>query len=352
MEIETEVIHQGHALDVLQTLPAKSIDFIGTSPPYWQLRVYPTDPVIWDAEPTCEHEWIESLGAKHTQDSALTNSFCVNCGAWLGSLGLEPTITLYIKHLCDTSDELHRILKDTGTAWFVLGDTFYGSGGGVKDTGKLSCYPDESLAAHHKGRGTLGDELQNKCLCQIPQRFETEMVNRGWILRHRVIWHKPNAVPFSGKDRFTLDYEFVFGFVKKPIYSFEQQFELAITGDGTGQWPATGGKKYAHMAKFSGEPSERRERRNMRSVWSIPTRPIPEYSHVAPFPERLIEIPIRATCPINGIGLDPFTGSGTTLAVLKKMSRKWIGIELSQEYVEMAYSRIAKTSQGARKVFR
>lgn len=363
--METGIIYQGHALDVLPTLPNNCIDFIGTSPPYWQLRVYPADPVIWDEGPTCEHEWAESVGAKtklsssgNTQEitekyrrgSAPTSHFCVHCDAWLGSLGLEPTIALYIKHLCDVGDELYRVLNDTGTAWFVIGDTFYGSGAGHEDTGKLSCYPDESLAIH-RGKGTLGDELQKKCMCQIPQRFEIEMVKRGWILRHRVIWHKPNCIPTSKKDGFTLDYEFVFGFVKKPVYSFEQQFEPAITKDGIGPWPATGGKKYAHMEKFSGEPSERRERRNMRSVWSIPTMPIPEYSHVAPFPEKLIEIPIRATCPIDGIGLDPFVGSGTTLAVLKRMSRQWIGIELSQEYVEMAYSRIAKTSQGARKVF-
>lgn len=304
MSLKTNHIYQGHALEVLKTFPDESIDMVMTSPPYWSLRAYGTEPQIWDDVLGCEHEW-EAAGKPptkfgtskrgHTQDGTSTgkvvtrvskedikhrgSSFCIKCSAWLGELGLEPSFNLYIKHLCDIFDEIQRVLAPHGTVWVVIGDSFYGSGAGQKSTGKQSYIPSEQHTFQSGEKPSMGKELPAKCMVGIPERFMLEMINRGWLVRNKIIWWKPAALPESVKDRHTIDYENIYLFTKNPKYYFKQQFEP--TTDSTlkrigGFTPPVGGNKYTgrpedtlHDSRFSGKPTVVRGNRNKRCVWKI-----------------------------------------------------------------------------------
>ncbi len=277
-------IHTGHALEILKTFPDASINMCITSPPYWGLRDYKTEPVKW-------------------QDG------------WLGELGTEPYFNAYINHLCDIFDEVKRVLKDDGTCWVNIGDTYL-----------------------------------NKKLSLLPFRFAIEMSNRGWTVRNVIIWQKPNAAPQSAKDRFTVDFEYLFFFSKNKKYYFERQlepikqstYERCKSGCGINK-----GANYQGLNKTNFERLQKRmlsgeiSGRNTRTVWSIATHAY-HGAHFAVFPPALLEIPIKAGCPENGIVLDPFIGSGTTAVAANRLNRKWIGIELNPEYTKLAEIRISQ----------
>lgn len=277
-------IYTGNALEVLKTLPECSVNMCITSPPYWRLRDYKTNPAIWN-------------------------------DGWQGELGAEPSFNQYINHLCDVFDKVKRVLKDDGTCWVNIGDSY-----------------------------------NKKSLTLIPFRFALEMCNRGWIVRNVIIWQKPNATPQSAKDRFTVDFEYLFFFSKSKKYYFEQQFEpfktstyqrglrnftdnksLNYQGYGKTQ------QKNFHQKVINNELSGR----NKRTVWQIATHAY-HGAHFAVFPPALIEPPIKAGCPEGGIVLDPFIGSGTTAFVAEKLNRNWLGIELNPEYAKLAEERISK----------
>jgi len=234
----------GDAYEKLKEFPDNCVDCVITSPPYWNLRNYGIKPSVWDGRPSCRHDWNSFVrearggGTKSAKvqikDSsnfrpveASQQAFCSKCSAWRGCLGLEPTFSLFIKHLVDIFDEIKRVLKPTGTAWVVLGDTYSTQGGQNRDTMKVySGY--KSIRLQNKMMGVpliKSKELPSKSLCQIPSRFAIEMLNRGWILRNVIIWHKPNCMPQSVKDRFTIDFEYLFFFVKSKRYWFAQQHE-------------------------------------------------------------------------------------------------------------------------------
>jgi DNA modification methylase len=223
-----------------------------------------------------------------------------------GQLGLEPTFHEYIDKLCTIFDQVKRVLKKTGSCWVVLGDTY-------------------SL---------------EKSLCLIPERFVIEMINRGWILRNKIIWHKRNCMPSSAKDRFTVDHEFVYFFVKSQKYYFETQYEpLEAPNRKQGDW--VGGNKYIEQHTAVKNPGYHINPlgRIKRCVWRVSTKPY-SGAHFAVFPEQLIETPIKATCPVDGIVLDPFMGAGTTGLVALKNARRFVGIELNPEYIELANKRL------------
>ena len=145
----------------------------------------------------------------------------------------------------------------------------------------------------------------------------------GWIERNAIIWHKTNAMPDGAKNRFTSDYEILYLFTKKNKYYFNQILE-----------PSTNTKS---------SNKNKKKMRNKRSVWSLPVQPFYE-AHFAVFPEKLIEIPIQAGCPENGVVLDPFMGSGTVGVVAKKLSRNYIGIDISKECKKISEKRISATN--------
>lgn len=159
-ELKLNHIYQGSSLDILKEIPSKCIDMCITSPPYWGLRDYKKEEQI----------------------------------------GVEKTPFEYISNLCNIFDEVYRVLKNEGSLWVNLGDTYINKG--------------------HKI-----DNYKAKSLALIPHLFVIEMNNRGWILRNDIIWHKPNAMPSPVKDRFTVDFEYIFFFVKQEKYYFDQQKE-------------------------------------------------------------------------------------------------------------------------------
>jgi site-specific DNA-methyltransferase (adenine-specific) len=177
------------------------------------------------------------------------------------------------------------------------------------------------------------------------------MTAQGWTLRNEIIWHKPNCMPASVRDRFTIDFEKLFFFVKSRRYHFKQQFEPLrdprrlmrplVTA------PEHRKRQYGDLRMAAINPkteaaSRRRmlERgRNKRSVWTVATRPF-RGEHFAVFPPDLIETPILAGCPEGGIVLDPFSGSGTTALVAKRLNRRFVGIELNPKYARMSEERL------------
>jgi site-specific DNA-methyltransferase (adenine-specific) len=300
-------ILRGDALRVLRKLPAESIDSIVTSPPYYALRDY---------------------GAA-------------------GQIGLEATFAEYLEKLLLVFDEANRVLKRTGTCWVVIGDTYGGSAtsGTLINRRKMAkSKSGTSLSLpHRKGK-------YSKCLLQIPARFAIAMIDRGWILRNEIVWHKPNLLPQSVKDRLTMDFEKIFFFTKSRRYFFNQQFEPARNSERLRRRLLNPQNKHKWLDStqplaVNAEAMERsrgkvlRTGRNKRAVWTIGTGRFTG-DHFAVFPEKLIETPILAGSPENGIILDPFLGSGTTAVVAKRLNRKFIGIELNQSYVRMARHRL------------
>jgi site-specific DNA-methyltransferase (adenine-specific) len=296
--------------EFMKELPPRIIDCTVTSPPYWRLRDYKLLKQEWDN------------------------------GAWYGSLGLEKDFSLYIKHLCDVFDGLKRILKDSGTLWVNIGDTYNNSSPGSRDPDR---WPKQSRNNHRCDKPII--TYPRKSLCLIPERFVIEMVNRGWIIRNKIIWHKPNCFPSSQKDRFTVDFEELFLFVKSRHYYFKQQYE-----------PQKESSIYRYNYSFGGVPgkaypNEKRKKpypdiwkpnidgRIKRAVWKISARPF-KGPHFAKFPEELVRTPILAGCPENGIVYDPFCGTGTTCAVAKNLGRNYIGNDLKKEYVDISKERI------------
>ena len=393
-----KIIH-GDSLTVLKTLPSESVDCVMTSPPYWALRDYgccscSTKLSSEDITSTLAGGGNVKLGRGTPNPNC---QLCKGTGRIIGvenQLGLEPTFNEYIKKLCDIFDEVKRVLKKTGTCWINLGDSYSGSCGGRN--GDVTPGHSESLNKNNRGtmteiiKKTKNDSkqlnisfstrkryccecgkrydalpyqyfcgascsgkdntprinkgiLENKSLCNIPARFSIEMQNRGWILRNVIIWHKPSCMPSSVKDRFTVDFEYVFFFVKNRKYWFETQREphksivefhnrdilKRAMNDSNKQY-----SKHNH-----GPQDYHPDGRNKRTVWSINPQPFSE-SHFACYPEELCKTPIKAGCPKGGIVLDPFCGSGTTCLVAKKLGRNYIGIELNPEYVKLANERI------------
>lgn len=302
-------IHLGDSLAILKQLPDESVNCVVTSPPYWALRDYGVP----------------------------------------GQIGLETTFGEYISKLCDIFDEVKRVLRKDGTCWVNIGDTY----GGTGDKGK---HKDPKYKNGRNGQA-INRTATQKSLCQIPSRFAIEMTNRGWILRNEIIWHKPNAMPSSAKDRFTVDFEKVFFFTKSKDYFFEQQLEKYTSpinrwgGESVkkykGKFSDVGGEKFNSPRARSTRPNyPERERtlrpqdgKNKRTVWSINTKPFKD-AHFAVYPEKLIEPMIKAGCPDGGVVLDPFFGAGTTGVVAKKQGKYYIGIELNTEYIKIAEKRL------------
>lgn len=307
-------IYHGNCLDILEKMPSDSIDCIVTSPPYYALRDY-------------------------------GNPY---------QIGLEPTHFDYLVHLIAVFDEVKRVLKKEGTCWVNMGDTYGGSGKGYGDLrldpkfGKGRSRTIAPKNTRNKMAGGVPRHTEGKSLLQIPSRFAIMMTERGWILRNEIIWQKPNAMPQSVKDRFTVDFEKLFFFTKSKKYHFEQQYEPLAQS--TIQDPRTQKENYTRKRKERAYPGARQQGsgmlkpshkngRNMRSVWNISTKPFKD-AHFAVFPEALCRTPILSGCPKGGTVLDPFMGSGTTLHVAQQEGRRGIGIELNEEYIKIARKRI------------
>jgi len=302
-------IKQGDALSVLKTMPEQSVHCCVTSPPYWGLRDYGVD----------------------------------------GQLGLESTPDEYVEKMVEVFREVRRVLRDDGTLWLNLGDSYAGSGKGAwdnKEVQKEVYVPDKDSPQCKLKKVPQG--LKPKDLVGIPWMVAFALRADGWYLRQDIIWHKPNAMPESVKDRCTKSHEYIFLLAKSAQYYYDNE-AIKETAKNANKTISLGEKSFSkRQAKGVGvEPSGNgksdnytvKEYRNKRSVWTVTTKPFKE-AHFATFPPALITPCILAGCPVGGTVLDPFAGSGTTLLVATQHHRKSIGIELNPEYIEIAKRRL------------
>ncbi len=301
---------QGDCIEVLKTLPDQSVQTIVTSPPYYGLRDYGVS----------------------------------------GQIGLEPTPDEYVAKLVSVFRECRRVLRDDGTLWLNLGDSYTGGGAGRNDGDHRADGRPGGMSYKATGvtnlRG-IPDGLKPKDLIGIPWRVAFALQADGWYLRSDIIWHKPNPMPESVKDRPTKAHEYIFLLAKSRRYYYDSE---AVKEKAN--YPNDNRKSRAkenHKSMPNGKRNGLRPgtytydmtMRNRRSVWTVATQPYKE-AHFATYPAKLIEPCILAGCPVGGTVLDPFNGSGTTGAVALKHGRDYIGIELNPEYIELTYKRLAE----------
>jgi DNA modification methylase len=305
--METNRIINGCCLDVLKTLPYCSVNCCITSPPYYGLRDYGVD----------------------------------------GQIGLEETPEEYVQKLVAVFHEVRRVLKDDGTLWLNLGDSYAGSGKGSNPDG--TPHPSTLLGKQGTNTGTVTGlnkpqkantiGLKPKDLIGIPWMVAFALRADGWYLRQDIIWHKPNPMPESVKDRCTKAHEYVFLMSKSKKYYYDiEPIREPIKDSCDGTIRALARDKGGPVDIGSGATMQERvfnevKGANKRSVWTVNTAPCKE-AHFATFPKKLIEPMILAGCPKDGVVLDPFIGSGTTGMVAVSLQRKYVGIELNKKYCE------------------
>ena len=312
----------GDALAMLQTLPDESVNCIVTSPPYYGLRDY-------------GHE---------------------------GQIGLEQTPQEFIKRLADVFRECRRVLTKDGTCWVNMGDSYAANGQRTNNNGEGAStmgWPGQQKQTLNKAAKmklpAMRHELKPKDLMGIPWRLAFALQDDGWYLRQDIIWAKPNPMPESVRDRCTKAHEYIFMLTKSPKYWYDassikepvadvslKRSEYGWDCDRPSTKNASMGGDGIHVAKM-GTRFVNPEGRNARSVWAITTEPYPG-AHFAVFPTEIPKRCILAGCPEGGVVLDPFAGSGTTLAVAVSLGRRAIGLELNPEYVALIHERLRGTT--------
>ncbi len=291
----------GDCREVLKTMADEIFDCCITSPPYYGLRDYDNDKQI----------------------------------------GLEQTPQEYVTQIVNVLREVKRTLKNNGTLWLNLGDSYAGSGKGQTATG--SADKKQPKLNGMKLPPNTG-EPPAKNLIGIPWRVAFALQEDGWYLRQDIIWHKPNAMPEPIKDRCSKAHEYIFLPSKNKDYYFDYEAikePLAENSDVLYRQKLREGKEYNSKDPYKKNfPSSFDiEKRNKRSVWTVNTKPYMG-SHCATYPAELIEPCILAGCPIGGIVLDPFGGGGTTGMTADRLGRNSTLIELNPAYVEIIKDRI------------
>lgn len=365
MSEEKFQLYQGNSVEVLKTLPECSVDCCVTSPPYYALRDYGTG--HWEGgDPNCPHyrtsKYSEqtATGHKAMMDNgspvgdAIYKSVCPLCGAIRvdEQIGLEETPEEYIQKLVEVFHEVKRVLKDDGTLWVNIGDSYWGSGSRGFDF--TNVFTEKSkIQQGSKGtvnltnlpplKGSENGTYKNKDLIGIPWMLAFALRADGWYLRQDIIWHKPNPMPESVTDRCTKSHEYIFLLSKLPHYYFDNkaiQEEAIYAGDNRGE--RTDSRRGTYMNSMSGNTGDYR---NKRDVWSCKVGcgySDENGSHYATYSPKLIEPCILAGSRADGIVLDPFSGTGTTGATALNLGRKYIGIDLSEKYITMSNKRLQK----------
>ncbi len=259
----TSALICGDTETVLSRLPSGIFQSCVTSPPYWSLRDYSIP----------------------------------------GQIGLEDSVFAYIDHLAKVFSHVRRVLRDDGTLWLNVGDSYTSGGRTWRATDKKN--PVRAMNV----RPPTPEGLKPKDLIGVPWLLAFALQKEGWYLRADIIWNKPNCQPESVKDRPTRSHEYVFLFSKSEHYRYDP---AAVRGPNG---------------------------RNIRTVWDIHTRPYPE-AHFATFPAALVEPCIKLGSSPNELILDPFIGSGTTGLVALKLNRRFVGIELNPSYLQIAENRL------------
>lgn len=321
-------LYHGDALAESRTLPDCSVDCIVTSPPYFGLRDYGSE----------------------------------------GQYGLEETPAAYVETMRALFSELRRVLADDGTLWLNIGDSYSGGGAGstsdkstLTGNGHIGGGPKTKATSAVKRPRTMAP----KNLLGMPWRLAFALQDDGWILRNSIIWHKPNAMPESVTDRLRCRYEQIFMFSKSQKYWFDldpirekliypdaadgsrvfggkNKAETLQTGSSARRTGNTyGGKGHGHVRPQTGKDTDpthsqvHAKGKNPGDMWSINTQPFAG-AHFAVMPQELARRAIVAGCKPSGTVLDPFSGSGTVGLVAQNNGRKYIGIDLSAEYLDLS----------------
>lgn len=263
-------------------------------------------------------------------------------------IGLEETPELYVAKLVEVFREVRRVMREDGTLWLNLGDSYAGSGKGAWDRTDVQ---KEVYVPKPNGREASMNKVPNGCkpkdLIGIPWMVAFALRADGWWLRQDIIWHKPNPMPESVTDRCTKAHEYIFLLSKSARYYYDAEAvkEIAVTAMKPNS-PSikvhneqSQGRHGKTSMLYAGNDVLRPEYSNKRSVWTVTTKPFSE-AHFATFPEDLIKPCILAGCPEDGIVYDPFMGAGTTALVAHKLHRNFIGSELNPEYIKIADKRL------------
>jgi DNA modification methylase len=345
-------LHTGDAVEVLRTLPSESVQTCITSPPYWGLRDYGVD----------------------------------------GQIGLEASLAEYFGKLLAVFAEVRRVLRPDGTLWVNMGDCYVtkantGTGWNSTINGQATQIEAGKAARQRRRTKVATGGLKQKDLVGQPWRLAFALQDAGWYLRRDIIWHKPSPMPEACTDRPTTAHEYLFLLAKNERYHYDARAVMEpVTGGAharghgvnpkaVGGWDA--GQQTDHSAiafakpdadaaraftarrtqavdreakqpaarprqnaSFSAAVSQLVTMRNRRSVWKVASVPF-KGAHFATFPPKLVEPCVLAGCPVGGLVLDPFAGSGTTGVVAVQHGRSFVGIELNPDYAEMARKRIA-----------
>lgn len=317
-------ILQGDCLDRLRDLPDNHAHTCVTSPPYFGLRDYGVE----------------------------------------GQIGMEATPDEFVAKMVQVFREVRRVLRDDGTLWLNLGDSYNAyNGNRGPSRGCANKSHHEIMPTLPVGAGLTVKGLKPKDLIGIPWRVAFALQADDWYLRQDIIWHKPNPMPESVRDRCTKAHEYIFLLSKSGRYYFDHEAMREPASKGSAGSEFHTGKTGEHQlgrasknrsvrpgvdtkggGQGSGEMTYPAESRNRRSVWTVPTQPFAG-AHFATFPPALVEPCIRAGAPVGGIVLDPFSGAGTTGLVALRNQRNYIGCELNPEYAAMAEVRICDDNQ-------
>ncbi|MBA2705841.1 MAG: site-specific DNA-methyltransferase [Blastocatellia bacterium] len=346
VNIATNVtLHLGDALTVARTLETESVQSIVTSPPYWGLRDYGT--AKWEGgNPDCEHtisHWNDSLKPNVSRPFRGDRSSCLKCGAIRvdSQLGLERTPEEYVCHLVELFRELRRVLKDNGTAWINIGDSYASAFACARRSTIGAGSPDASVDRPNR----LVGGLKEKDLIGIPWLVAFALRADGWYLRSDIIWHKPNPMPERVTARQTKSHEYIFLLSKSAQYYYDSDAvreQANYPGDDRKARAKEHHKSMPDGLRNGLRPGNYTydlNTRNKRSVWTVNTHSFDE-AHFATFPPKLITPCILAGAPVGGVVLDPFLGSGTTGLVSVKLQRSFVGIELNEQYFKMSERRI------------
>lgn len=322
-----ETVMPGDALEQLRRLEGESVHTCVTSPPYYNLRDYGVP----------------------------------------GQIGAEETPEAFVERLVEIFRQVRRVLRPDGTLWVNIGDSYATSSGNQppRNTRNSCGHTEKRVPAGYKRKDLIG----------VPWMLAFALRADGWYLRQDIVWNKSNCMPESLRDRCTRSHEFIFLLSKSAKYYFDEEaISEPIAGSSTKRYlqnlehqrgserqpgkkngpmkaalPRFGGEKYGTSSSEETRTKSGKEyvpalRRNKRDVWTVSTAGF-RGAHFATFPEKLIEPCVLAGSPRGGVVLDPFMGSGTTGAVAKRLGRSFIGIEINQEYCEIARRRIAETTE-------
>ena len=253
-----------------------------------------------------------------------------------GQIGNEQTPKEFIDNLVEVFACVWDILEDDGTLWVNLGDSYYNyrPGKGQRVVANSIASQKAAEFEHSAKRGNKLDGYKEKDLMGMPWRVAFALQDFGWTLRQDIIWHKPNPMPESMKDRCTKSHEYIFLLSKNPHYYFDNEAikEVAHTTDDTNRDRDNSRlNNTPGRTRMAGLTTNHYETKNKRDVWTIATKPY-SGAHFAVFPQELVEPMILAGSKVGDIVLDPFFGSGTTGQVAQNLGRKWIGCELNQDY--------------------